>query len=60
MDLEIICSFEGKRGKNKGVAYAALNPEWRRDRSVRKSSLKPHFVSPLRLERRGQSVLKTS
>ena len=48
IDLPIICSFEGKGGENKGVAYAALLLSLRtgmglgtlgRDRSVTKSLL---------------------
>ena len=46
IDLPIICSFEGKGGENKGVAYAALPLSLRtemgtlgRDRSVTKSLL---------------------
>ena len=43
IDLQIICSFEGKGGENKGVAYAALLLSLRtgmgRDRSVTKSLL---------------------
>ena len=46
IDPQIICSFEGKGGENKGVAYAALLLSLRtgmgtlgRDRSVTKSLL---------------------
>ena len=56
IDLEIICSFEGKGGKNKGVAYAALSRartdgDGEGQISQKVIALETHFVSSLRRKR---------